>query len=100
MGCRVVISRVAAADRDAIVSYLVRDLASPNAARCFLEAVDQMGEDLAAMPEGFPPVLEPQVAAAGYRKYLLGSYLVVYRTGGTVWIARIAHQSQDWARLL
>lgn len=101
MACKVVISRSAALDRDSIVSYLVEELGTPVAARRFLDAIDRMGSDLASAPEGFPPVLEPRVASAGYRKYQLGGYLAIYRyTQGIVRIARIVHQTQDWARLL
>ena len=101
MVCKVIISRAAATDRDSIVAYLAEDLGNPKAARDFLDSIDHMGIDLSSMPDGFPLVLETDLAQAGYRKYRLGNYLAIYRRrGNLVRISRIVHQTQDWARLL
>ena len=49
----------------------------------------------------YPLVRDARLARGGYRKAALGNYLALYlEKDGTVYIARVFHQSQDYARLV
>lgn len=88
-------------DRDRIVEYLLYDLASPQAAKHVLDALDAMIDALSDNPMLFAVSREPRLQRMEYRKYLFMNYIVLYRIeDDTVKVGRMFHTSQDYARLV
>ncbi len=103
MAYRVELTVPAQRDREEIVSYLAVDLASPQAARGFLEEFDRKVEMASGMPGSFPLCRQGDLANRGYRRALVGNYLFIYATDRrrkVVTILRVFHGMQDYARLL
>jgi plasmid stabilization system protein ParE len=101
MACRVVIESAAAREYRQIVSYLADVLKSPSAARGFVDTFDEQVNLLREHPEMWPLSSCKELAHLGYRRFRVGSYLVLYKvTADAVLIAHIVHQSQDYARLV
>lgn len=101
MAYEVVFSASGQRDRDRVVDYLVNDLKSPQAAAHFLDELDGVLGLLEKTPDVFPVSKELRLHRMGYRKALFMNYVAMFRMEGeTVLIARIFHQSQDYARLL
>ncbi len=101
MAYKVIASEQAASDLDSIVGYLVSTLGQPSSARDLLDAYDEVVENLSAYPEMYPRVIDPRLERMGYRKALLKKYVVLYRVqGDSVLLARVFHQSQDYAKLV
>lgn len=101
MGYSVVFARAAQRDRDAVVEYLVRVLGNSGAAGRFLDELDAIIANLSVDPCMYEAVQEQRLRRQGYRKALFMNYVAVFRASGdVVYIARIFHQKQDYARLL
>ncbi len=71
-------------------------------ARSFARELDRK---VASLREGvveYPYARHPELAAAGYRVALVKSYLLLYKVNpdGSVGIAHVFHQSQDYASLV
>ena len=94
-------TQAAERDRDAIVDYLLETLQSRQAAGCFLDELDRLIEVLEELPESFPRAQDRYLAALDLRKAPCMNYLVLCRVeGDTVYLMRIFHQAQDYARLV
>jgi plasmid stabilization system protein ParE len=101
MGYSVVFTRAAQRDRDAVVEYLVRTLDNPGAAGRFLDELDAIIENVDSDPCMYEAVQEQRLHRQGYRKALFMNYVAVFRAScDVVYIARIFHKKQDYARLL
>ena len=88
-------------DKDQIVAYCLVTLGSRGAATSFLDALDNVVENLSRAPEMYPRATEGRAAEEGYRKAVLLSYVLLYRLSWeSVEIARIFHARQDYARLI
>lgn len=84
-----------------IVSYLANVLASPRAAKSFLDELEQQANAVCEMPEMRPLSHLPELAAKGHRSCPVGSYLFLYKlVDHRVVIAHVFHQSRDYARLV
>ena len=96
----VVVSATARSELRNIASYLASF--GSGTARSFAREFDRK---VASLKEGvveYPHARHPELAAAGYRVALVKSYLLLYKVGpdGSVSIAHVFHQSQDYARLV
>lgn len=101
MTCDVRLSRSAEKDIGDIVSYLTMSLHSAQAAGAFLDRLDETVERISRYPESFPLSLDSRLARMGYRKALLGRYVLLYRASEkNMVIAHVFHGSQDYARLV
>ena len=97
---KVVVSATARAELHNIVSYL--SVFGRATARPFAREFDSR---IATLQEGvieFPVARHPKLAAAGYRVALVKNYLLLYRVNqdGSVGVAHVFHQSQDYASLV
>ena len=95
------------ADRvDEIVGYFADALSSPAAACNFLNGLDEAIANLESFPLSYPQALDSRLAARGYRKALVGNYVLLFRVleagerGGTVFVTNLFHGSQDWPGLV
>ena len=101
MGYSVRLAQAAEEDAAAIVDYLAGTLISPQAADRFVATFVDVIATLETLPESYPPVEEPILQGRGYRKAQITNYLAIFRVEDkTVYVVRIVHQSQDYARLL
>lgn len=101
MAYRVTLTANAQRDRDAIIEYLLTTFHAPSSAVKFLDGLDEVIATLETAPQTFPLSREPRLHAMGYHKAPIMNYLALYRVEGqTVIIVHIAHQTQDYARLL
>ena len=101
MGCDVSLTAEAESERDEVVEYLLFVLSAPTAARVFLDELDELVANLSSFPEMYPLSEEPRLHALGYRKALVGGYIVLYRVvEGAVAITNVFHESRDYARLV
>lgn len=88
-------------DRNRIVEYLLNDLKNPQAAAHFLDELDGIIDTIGNNPLLFARSAEPRLNRLGYRKVLFMNYVALYVfETNLVRIARIFHQSQDYARLV
>ena len=91
---------------DEIVDYLTDVLSSPAAARNFLDGLDELITNLESLPLSYPNSLDARLAARGYRKALVGNYVLLFRvveTGersGTVYVTNLLHGSPDYQGLV
>lgn len=101
MAYDVILADEAERDRDLIVGYLLYQLKSPQAAGNFLDSLEKVTEQLEHNPLLYAVSGEPRLASLGYRIYPFMRYVALYRIKdeGEVWIGRIFHASQDYARL-
>lgn len=91
---------------DEIVDYLSNALSSPAAASNFLDGLDELVTNLESLPLSYPFSLDARLAARGYRKALIGNYVLLFRVveagerNGTVYVTNLFHGSQDYQELV
>ena len=91
---------------DEIVDYLTNALSSPAAASSFLDGLDELVANLESLPLSYPYSLDERFAARGYRKALVGNYVLLFRVveagerSGTVLVTNLFHGSQDYQGLV
>ena len=90
-------------DVDLVVSYLSENLGTPAAAAKLLDGIEQLIKTLKTFPETHEFVRDELLAARGYRKALVGSYLVLYLVDerhGVVVITNVVHGTRDYTRFV
>ena len=101
MACEVVLAKTAAKEYQQIVGYLADVLKNPQAAIGFMEEFERQTQRIREQPEIYAVSRTEELAALGYRTFLVNSYIGVYRlVEGRIFIAHIFHQSQDYTRLI
>ena len=91
---------------DEIVDYLANTLFTPAAAGNFLDGLDGLVTNLESFPLSYPHSLDNRLAARGYRKALIGNYVLLFRVlesgerSGTVFVTNLFHGSQDYQGLV
>lgn len=91
----------ALADQESIVYYLAEILGNQNAAKHFMDKLEDTVSLLEEMPSAFPCSLEPRLESLGYQKALFMNYILLFRIENEcVYIARIVHQKQNYAELV
>ncbi|MDY4041791.1 MAG: type II toxin-antitoxin system RelE/ParE family toxin [Collinsella sp.] len=101
MACKAEILPTAKQELRQIISYHVRALASPQAARALLDEFERQLELICKNPRMRPLSALPELAALGYRSTPVKSYIALYTIQGErVIVSHIFHQSQDYAALI
>ncbi len=101
MACKVVLAKTAAKEYQQIVNYLARVLNNPPAAMRFMEEFERQTQRIREYPEIYALSRTEELAALGYRTFLINSYIGIYRlTEDKIFIAHIFHQSQDYTHLI
>lgn len=105
MACRVVETEAVRRDLLASLYYLEFVLGQQSSATRLAEAYLEFVSNVAKFPAMYPEVQEVRLKAFGYRKALVNGYIVLYKIeteGGAdrIVVARLFHQSQDYARLV
>ena len=102
MACRVVWTPDAELDLDVIVEHLAGTLGTPGAASRLLDGMDSLAQTLTAFPLAHELSRDELLASRGFRKALVGSYVVLYlydEDAHEVAITNVFHTSRDYARL-
>lgn len=85
-----VVSRI-----DEITSYMCDVLDSPSAASAFMDSLDSLVATLETFPLSYPRPLDARLEARGYRKALVGKYVVLFRVdsseegAGKVYVTKV-----------
>lgn len=88
-------------DFESILSYLLTVSESSTAAASFVEEYEKQVSRICENPKLHGLSRMPELAALGYRAALIRNYTMLYFfRDGTVFIAHIFHQRQDYARLI
>lgn len=99
MACSWVLLPRAQSDYEGIVRYLARDLASPGAARHFMDEFDEKVEAVCQRPETCVLSRMPELARLGYRPMPVMRYVALYTVrDGVVVIAHVFRASREYAR--
>ena len=78
-------------------------LCNPDAAAKLIEAVEQSYVRLEQNPKLYSLCVQPILRAAGYRKVVIGRYILIYRVDdarGAVYIERFFSELEDYAEKL
>ncbi len=106
MAYEVLVDPVALDRVDEIVGYVSEVLGSPSAALGILDGFDELVAKLELMPLSYPRAHDERLAARGYRRALVGNYVILFRVDesaeqeGTVYVTNVFHGSQDYPRLV
>lgn len=101
MAYKVVFTRSAQKDLDAILAYLSVELCNPAAASALLTAIEQACLRLSEHPQLYPVCAHPLLAAPGYRKVFIRGYLLLYRADqAAVYVERFFSDMEDYAQKL
>lgn len=90
-------------DLGSVLAYLSRNLGNPIAAASLLEDFEDVLVSLRSTPRMYPALLSAGLAERGYRKALVKNYVLIFKVdedGKTVYLLRLFHASQDYAKLL
>jgi plasmid stabilization system protein ParE len=94
---RVVFSKSAEADLEAIGDYIAKD--NRTRAVSFVEEIQQRCVNLQQFPRSYP--LVPRYEQYGFRRAVHGNYLIFYRIGpDAVEIVRILNGAMDYEAIL
>jgi len=88
-------------DVDEIVGYIARTLASPSAAASLFDGLDREVALLEEQPKTRPLSRDSFLAARGYRKSVMGNYLMLYRVDDEkklVLLVHLFYGGRDYAR--
>ena len=106
MAYEVVIDPGVVARLDEAVGYVMEVLGSPGAAADMLDGFDELIGRLEQNPLSYPLAQDERLQARGYRRALIGKYLVLFRVWedgehkGTVWVTNLFHGSQNYQGLV
>ena len=91
---------------DEVVGYVSEVLDSPMAAAGILDGFDELVEKLEQSPLSYPLAQDKRLQARGYRRALVGKYVVLFRVWegaeheGTVWVTNFFLGSQNYQGLV
>lgn len=97
------ITELAEQDLDGIVNYMVGELANPIAASAFLDRIEDCYALLRTKPRIYAECEDSYLRCKGYRKTLIGNYLLIFRIEERtkrVHILRFFYGAQDYTRQL
>jgi toxin ParE1/3/4 len=93
------VTALAEQDLDGIVNYMTGELANPVAARAFLEKIEDCYALLKTRPKIYVVCDDPYLRNKGYRKALVGNYLLIFRIeeqAKRIHILRFFYGAQDY----
>ena len=91
MEYNIIITAAAREDLDEILAYMTVSLKNPSAAAAFASEVTSCYNNLKNLPFMYRKCSRPHLRAQGYRKAVIGNYIMVYRVceaEETVYISR------------
>jgi plasmid stabilization system protein ParE len=97
------ITELAEQDLDGIVNYMAVELANPIAASAFLDKIEDCYTHIKTKPRIYAECEDSYLRSKGYRKALIGNYLLIFRIeerAKRVHILRFFYGAQDYARQL
>lgn len=100
---KVYVSEPAENDLRDIVRYISAQLAAPTSAMNMMNDISLAIENLAEMPQRFPPVTDERLRLLGYRKLIVKNYIVFYtidEPSMAVDVERILYARRDWLSIL
>jgi plasmid stabilization system protein ParE len=103
MAYKVQVSDTAEGEIDGILTYLVDELKSPDAARSFYDDVLKCYRVLEENPYIYSLCLDEMLARQGYRRAVIKNYIIVYQIAEDeplVKVISVVHGSRDYANLL
>lgn len=103
MNYKLLVTELAQSDLDEIISYIAVNLASPIAANDFLDKVAECYGNLRHNPFMYAKSCDLRLEKEGYRKALVGNYIVVFKIielEKTVVIFRIFYGGSNYFNLL
>jgi addiction module RelE/StbE family toxin len=103
MAYKVTISASADRDVDDIFAYIMNTLGSPQAAVNFADALDERYAALEENPLMYERSRNSRLAGEGYRKFVVGSYIVLYLVDEErqeVTIVRVFYGRRDYERYI
>jgi len=103
MAYRVEVSESANRDLDAILTYIIEELANPKAASDLADDLDEKYSKLEDHPLMFELSRNERLARMGYRRFVVGNYLALYQVDEkecVVTISRIFYGKQDYEKYI
>ncbi len=103
MAYKLVVTEKAENDLDAILTYIMGELCNAPAASKPGDEVEACYNRLAENPHLYGECQHPLLQKEHYRKAVVGSYLMIYRTDdekGVVYVQRYFSEMQDYANKL
>ena len=103
MAYKVTISASAERDIDGIIVYIAEKLANPKAAADFADALEEKYTEMEAHPFIFEPSRNERLAQAGYRRFVIGNYVALYKVNEElreVIVARIFYGRRDYEKYI
>ena len=100
---RLVVTELADGDLNSIVAYITGQLANPTAACCFLDEVESCYANLKRSPFMYELARDVHLAAKGYRKVVIGSYIMLYMVDEAVKVVtiyRFFYGPRDYTKLI
>ena len=90
-------------DLDEILGYIAAALGNPQAAVALAEDISKCYDDLSDMPFMYEECRDPRLKTLGYRRVVIGHYVMVYRvdeTCHTVYILRFFYGPSDYEKMI
>ena len=106
MAYEVVVDSVVVERLDEAVGYVCEVLGTPVAAAGILDGFEELVGKLEQSPLSYPRARDDRLQAHGYRRALVGKYVVLFRVWesgereGTVWVTNLFHGSQNYQELV
>ena len=100
---KLLVSPAADRDLDSILSYLINELCNPQAAGNLLDGVESSYDALLENPEAFELCRDERLADLGYRKVLVGNYLMIYQYDSEldeINVLRFFHETQNYLAMM
>lgn len=103
MAYEVFLTPAAESDLARILDYLNSQFDSPQAVGDFLDKYADVCDELAEHPQMYSYAQAPELQVRGYRRFLIGKYVALYRVREEqqqIVIARIFHGTQDYTKYI
>jgi plasmid stabilization system protein ParE len=100
---KLVVTELADGDLDNIVAYITGQLANPTAVRRFLDEIESCYTNLKRSPLMYELARDGRLAAKGYRRVIIGSYIMLYmvdKVKMTVTVYRYFYGPRDYTKLI
>ena len=76
---KLTVTELANADLDEIIRYIAVELAAPQAASAFADAVESCYDSIQRNPMSFEVSRNPRLKAEGYRRAVIKNYIMLYK---------------------
>ena len=103
MAYRVIVTETADRDTDEILTYISEKLANPKAAVDFADSLEERYTALEQHPLMFEMSRNERLASMGYRRFIVGNYVVLYLVNDEikeVTIVRIFYGRRDYEKYI